>query len=222
MERKIILTADGSETIFIPELNECYHSRNGAITESIHIFIDAGYRCAAQNNAALNILEVGFGTGLNALLTLMETNADQRDVHYVGVEPFPPEQSMLSVLNYPSLIAMPHALEYFNEFHHTVSRKQITKYFSLSVCEEKIQEMELEKSFFHLIYFDAFAPAVCPELWSEPVFQKLWDSLKNDGILVTYSCKGEVKRALKSAGFSIEKLPGPPGKREFIRATKKG
>ncbi|HPB24234.1 MAG TPA: tRNA (5-methylaminomethyl-2-thiouridine)(34)-methyltransferase MnmD [Bacteroidales bacterium] len=221
MESKIIMTADGSQTIFIPELNECYHSRNGAITESAHIFINAGFRLAAQKNEALNILEVGFGTGLNALLTLIEANKTKRDVFYVGVEPDRVDKKMLTVLNYPLLMAIPNSSDYFYKIHNTTSQRQISDYFSLSVHEEKIQEIPLGNSFFHLVYFDAFAPAICPELWNVAVFQKLWNSLTNDGILVTYSCKGEVKRALKAVGFSIEKLPGPPGKREFIRATKK-
>lgn len=220
MESKIIITSDGSKTIFIPDLNECYHSKNGALAESLHIFIHAGYRFATENKVTLNILEVGFGTGLNALLTLIETNNDPREVNYLGVEPYRVDKKMLDNLNYPELTGVPEANYYFDEIHKTTSAKQITQNFILCVSEDKIEDIVLKKSFFDLVYFDAFAPDICPELWAPEIFQKIYESMKTGGALVTYSCKGDVKRALKSAGFSIVKLPGPPGKREFVRAKK--
>ncbi|HNW90762.1 MAG TPA: tRNA (5-methylaminomethyl-2-thiouridine)(34)-methyltransferase MnmD [Bacteroidales bacterium] len=220
MERKIIITSDGSKTIYIPELNECYHSKNGALAESLHIFINAGYRFAAEYKLTLNILEIGFGTGLNALLTLIEANNDPREVNYLGVEPYRVDKKMLDGLNYPELTGVPEANNFFEEIHKTTFANKITGHFTLSVSEDKIEDIVLTDSFFDLVYFDAFAPLLCPELWSPEVFQKIYKSMNTGGVLVTYSCKGDVKRALKSAGFSIEKLPGPVGKREFLRAVK--
>jgi len=220
VKREIILTADGSKTIFIPELNECYHSRNGALAESMHIFINAGYRYAAENKKSLNILEIGFGTGLNALLTLIETLKDKRVVDYLGIEPYRIEKQQLKELDYPELTGVPEANLYFEELHKTSSSNAVTENFTISVSAEKIEDISLKKSFYDLVYFDAFAPDVQRELWQPEIFEKIAVSMKKRGVLVTYSCKGDVKRALKAAGFSIEKLPGPPGKREFLRAVK--
>lgn len=220
MKKEIILTADGSKTIFIPELDECYHSKNGALAESMHIFINTGYRYAAENKKSLNILEIGFGTGLNALLTLIETLKDKCVVDYLGIEPYCLGKQQLEELDYPELTGVPGANLYFEELHKTSSANAVTENFTISVSEKKLEEINLEKSFFDLVYFDAFAPDVQPELWQPEIFDKMAASMKKCGILVTYSCKGDVKRALKAAGFSIEKLPGPPGKREFLRAVK--
>ena len=220
MKREIFLTADGSKTIFIPELNECYHSKNGALAESMHIFINAAYRYAAENKKSLNILEIGFGTGLNALLTLIETLKDKCVVNYLGIEPYRIGKQQLEELDYPELTGIPGANIYFQELHKTSSVNPVTEHFTLTVSEEKIEDITLQKSFFDLVYYDAFAPDVQPELWRSEIFDKIAASMKKNGVLVTYSCKGDVKRALKAAGFSIEKLPGPPGKREFLRAVK--
>jgi len=220
MRKEIIQTADGSKTIYIPELNECYHSKNGALAESMHIFINAGYRYAAESKEALNILEIGFGTGLNALLTLIETLRDKRFVNYHGVEPYRLAKHELDELNYPELTGVPGVTAYFEELHKTSSARPIIPNFTLSVSAAKIEDIPLKNSFYDLVYFDAFAPDVQPELWRPELFDKIAASVKKGGALVTYSCKGDVKRALKVAGFSIEKLPGPPGKREFLRAIK--
>ncbi|HNW70922.1 MAG TPA: tRNA (5-methylaminomethyl-2-thiouridine)(34)-methyltransferase MnmD [Bacteroidales bacterium] len=220
MKREIIQTADGSKTIFIPELNECYHSKNGALAESMHIFINAGYRYAAENKKTLNVLEIGFGTGLNALLTLIETLRDNRFINYHGIEPCRIGKQELDELGYPELTGVPGARVYYQELHKTRSENPITDCFTLSVSEEKIEDIALKKSFYDLVYFDAFAPAVQPELWRPEIFDKIAASIRIGGVLVTYSCKGDVKRALKIAGFSLKKLPGPPGKREFLRAVK--
>ena len=222
MESEIIITADGSHTIYIPELNECYHSKNGAMAESMHIFIEAGYRYVSKNKTSINILEVGFGTGLNALLTLFETLNDSYCVYYQGIEPYRVDKIKLDKLNYPELTGVLNALLYFEEIHNlkTEVPKKITADFSLLIVENKIEDVILKKSFFDLVYFDAFAPDINPELWKQQIFEKISASMKTGGVLVTYSCKGDVKRALKEAGFVIEKLPGPPGKREFLRAVK--
>lgn len=222
MKSEIIITADGSHTIYIPELNECYHSKNGALTESMHIFIEAGCRFAAKDKTSLNILEVGFGTGLNALLTLFETMDDSLKVFYQGVEPYRVDKKMLDILNYSELTGVSNAKLFFEDIHKTKTEipKKITDSFSLLICENKIEYIILKKSFFDLVYFDAFAPDINPEIWEQQVFEKISTSMKTGGVLVTYSCKGDVKRALKASGFGIEKLPGPPGKREFLRAIK--
>ncbi|MCK9611601.1 MAG: tRNA (5-methylaminomethyl-2-thiouridine)(34)-methyltransferase MnmD [Bacteroidales bacterium] len=221
MKSQIIITADGSHTLHIPELNECYHSRNGAIAESKHIFIDAGYRFLSWNKEHLNILEVGYGTGLNAFLTLIECEKDEKKVNYVAVEPYRIEEKILSKLNYPDITGSGHH-KMFAELHQSVSGviNQLSGNFEIVLIERKIEETQLQDNGYDLVYFDAFAPDVQPEMWTPEIFNKLYIAMKDGGILVTYSCKGDVKRALKSAGFTIEKLPGPLGKREFLRAKK--
>ncbi len=220
MERQVITTADGSKTILIPGLNESYHSRHGALTESRHIFIDAGYRYAAAGFSKLNILEVGFGTGLNALLSLLESQKDLREVYYLGVEPFPVSREMLDHLDYPGMFEDDDVQAFFEEIHGGGSSKKIGSHFTLDLITERLEDVKLEPSFFNLVYFDAFAPAVCPELWEAGIFNMIASSMVPGAVLVTYSCKGDVKRAMKAAGFAVEKLPGPPGKREFLRAVK--
>jgi len=220
MKSEVILTADGSRTLFIPGLNESYHSRNGALTESMHIFINAGYHYVSAGKDSLNILEVGLGTGLNALLTLIEAERDKKHINYLGVEPNRVESDKLEQLGYPELHSMPKAQDYFNKIHKTSSAEHITNNFTLTICSDKFEDINLDNSFFDLVYFDAFAPAVCPELWQPDIFLKISAFMKTGGVLVTYSCKGDVRRALQAAGLKVEKLPGPPGKREFLRTVK--
>ncbi|MEI6133183.1 MAG: tRNA (5-methylaminomethyl-2-thiouridine)(34)-methyltransferase MnmD [Bacillota bacterium] len=222
MRREVITTADGSSTIFLPELNECYHSTHGAINEAMHIFIDAGFRVMMNQKSKLHILEIGFGTGLNALLSLIESIKENKEVFYHGIEPFPVDKCELDQINYPELIAHPLSNALFEKLHTSVWEKPqaITPTFELLKVKQRIEDIHLSTDFFDLVYFDAFAPTVQPELWQKEIFQKIFLSMTNGGILVTYSCKGDVKRALKACGFNLEKLPGPIGKREFLRATK--
>ena len=222
LKREVIKTDDGSSTIFIPDLNECYHSTHGAINESMHIFIDAGFRRAIYDKTQINILEVGFGTGLNALLTVIESLEKAFSIFYQGIEPYPVYKSELDQINYPEKINNSQSQLLFEKIHQCEweTPQPNTVNFNLLKTQQKIEEVKLPDNSFDLVYFDAFAPTVQPDLWQTTIFEKIFRSMREGGILVTYSCKGDVKRAMKACGFVIEKLPGPTGKREFLRATK--
>jgi tRNA U34 5-methylaminomethyl-2-thiouridine-forming methyltransferase MnmC len=215
-------TTDGSHTLFVPELNEHYHSTNGALQESEIVFIQNGLHHVPACLKEINILEVGFGTGLNALLTVLEAKKQRRKMNYVAIEPFPVNAEILESLNFASIIGGTEASGYYKKLHEAgwVYPSFLSDYFIISKIQAKLEDISLRDQQFHLIYFDAFGPDVQPELWTEEIFTQLYKCLKPDGILVTYSCKGKVKRALKTAGFTIEKLPGPAGKREVLRAMK--
>lgn len=222
MDLELITTADGSSSIFVPELNEHYHSTFGAIAESQHIFIKAGFRSKATPSAEINILEVGFGTGLNAFLTFLETIPDQYKINYTSIEPNILGKAITDKLNYASILN-PSETHLFNRMHEAPWNEVVSfnSYFSLEKLKGNLENIQLPEKRFDLIYFDAFGPAVQPELWTEEVFKKIFEATAEGGILVTYSAKGSVRRALKAAGFSTEKLPGPTGKREITRAIKK-
>ncbi len=215
-------TADGSHTLFVPELNEHYHSTNGALQESELVFIHNGLHHLAVCLKEINVLEVGFGTGLNALLTVIEAKKQKRKINYVAIEPEPVNSGIIEKLNYASVIGNTEATGYFKKLHEAswIYPAFLSDYFIISKIQAKLEEITLRDEQFNLVFFDAFGPEVQPELWTEDIFTQLFRSLKPGGILVTYSCKGTVKRALKAAGFTIEKLPGPVGKREVLRATK--
>ncbi len=219
---QLVTSDDGSHTLFVPRLNEHYHSAHGAIQESRHIFIDAGLGKVALQQPYINLLEVGFGTGLNALLSCLEAERLSVSINYVTTEPFPLDKTVHSQLNYGERIAEPGVQDLFAKIHSAAWNLpvQITAHFTLNKIERTIQELKLSSALFHLVYFDAFSPEVQPEMWTEGIFEKLYDCLATGGVIVTYCCKGTVKRALKSSGFMIEKLPGPPGKRDILRATK--
>lgn len=219
---ELTTTADGSQTLFVPGLNEHYHSINGALQESELVFIQNGLLHLPQCLKEINLLEVGFGTGLNALLTTLEAKKQRRKINYVAIEPYPVDSELTENLNYPEVIGGTEAAGYFKKLHEAgwVYPAFLSDYFIISKIQARLEEIALQDAQFHLIYFDAFGPEVQPEMWTESVFEKLFKCLKPDGILVTYSCKGTVKRALKATGFTIEKLPGPAGKREVLRAIK--
>jgi len=222
--RELILqtTTDGSHTLYVPELNEHYHSTNGALQESEIVFIQNGLHHLPACLKEINILEVGFGTGLNALLTVLDAKKQRRKMNYVAIEPFPVIAEILENLNFASIIGSTESSGYFKKLHEAgwVYPSFLSDYFIISKIQAKLEDISLRDEQFHLIYFDAFGPDVQPELWTHEIFTQLYKCLKPDGILVTYSCKGTVKRALKTAGFTIEKLPGPAGKREVLRAMK--
>jgi tRNA U34 5-methylaminomethyl-2-thiouridine-forming methyltransferase MnmC len=219
---ELIITADGSHTLFLPELNESYHSRFGAVQESLHIFIRSGLMALPEDLMKINILEVGFGTGLNAILTLQFVLTNKKKIEYTAVEAYPLDKTVYEKLNYAHLPQMENVKDFFLPLHQVRDNEftAISANFSLKKIIKKIEECELPPAHFDLVYFDAFAPLVQPELWTEAVFHKIAASMRRGAILVTYSCKGSVKRALKETGFSIVKIPGPQGKREFLRATK--
>lgn len=238
MKRKIITTADGSKTIQIEEWNEHYHSVHGAINEANHVYIKHGLLFFftggisvtqskdsllpknPKSNTDINILEIGFGTGLNAFLTLIEAENKRININYVGVEKYPLETSELENLNYIELISKDHKVQ-FEKLHQTAweKKEQITCNFSLKK-ENKFFAEITNKNKFDIIYFDAFGSRVQPELWTEAIFKVMYEALKLNGILVTYSVKGTVKRALRASGFAVKRLEGPPGKRHMLRATK--
>ncbi|MEI6122807.1 MAG: tRNA (5-methylaminomethyl-2-thiouridine)(34)-methyltransferase MnmD [Bacteroidota bacterium] len=222
LKRQVIITNDGSSTIFVPQLNQCYHSTHGAINESQHIFIEAGFNKSLDQLYHINILEVGFGTGLNALLTLVENADSSQTVFYQGIEPHPVHKCELSQINYADKIPAKQTKGLFEKIHNALwdEKQPITGNFELLKTNNTIETVSLPNNFFHLVYFDAFAPTIQPELWKKEIFEKIFQAMSSHSILVTYSCKGDVKRALKASGFTIEKLPGPTGKREFIRAFK--
>jgi len=222
LKREIIITGDGSTTIFLPEWQECYHSTHGAVNESNHIFIEAGLNYVLSKKENIRILEIGFGTGLNAFLTLMNCLSSGKTIYYEGIEPYPLKDSEIASLNYPESTGFIGHQDLFNRIHLAEWERpcRIAPDFTLLKTKQKAEDIILPGSHFDLVYFDAFAPLVQPELWQKSVFEKLNKSMKPGGILVTYSSKGDVKRALKESGFKIEKLPGPKGKREFCRAEK--
>lgn len=222
MPIQIIITEDGSHTLFVREINEHYHSVHGAISESRHVFIEAGFNHIVVQNPKINLLEVGFGTGLNALLTCLAAQNMNVQVNYVGVEAYPLTEELIAGLNYSMMIHETEVEEIYRKIHaaNWVYPSYITERFLLNKIESKIEDISLANNMFHLIYFDAFAPDVQPELWSDAVFNKLFACLAPGGILVTYSSKGTVKQALRSAGFIVERLPGAKGKRHMLRARK--
>jgi tRNA U34 5-methylaminomethyl-2-thiouridine-forming methyltransferase MnmC len=211
-------------------LNQHYHSTFGAVQESQHIFIETGFRHFLENiyhghdsaREGLNILEVGFGTGLNALLTQAEAEKNGIMVNYAAIESLPLDESCWRLLNYPQLFDSPEHAHVFGKMHIAPWNKpvKISPFFSLYKIHGDLGAYIPETGEFDLIYFDAFGPDAQPELWTHQVFRNLCSGLAPGGILVTYSVKGAVVRALRSSGFSVEKLPGPPGKRHILRAVK--
>lgn len=223
MERKIIKTDDGSVTIHLPEWNEQYHSRHGAIQEARHVFLKMGLYHFLETyiTKELSILEIGFGTGLNAFLTLLESERLNIHINYTGVEAYPVPPEEVKLLNYPEASQAEEKKDLFLRLHEIEWEKSssISDSFSLMKMEKKFSEIE-ENSLYDLIYFDAFGARVQPELWTEEIFNIMFKALKQNGVLVTYAAKGSVRRAMIASGFKVQKLPGPPGKREMLRAVK--
>lgn len=217
-----VITADGSHTLYVPELKEHYHSTYGAISESLHVFIESGFRKVISEKDTLSILEVGFGTGLNAFLTWIEAEAEKKKVFYTSIESDPVEESVWSVLNYPDYFCSTDYRAVFRKLHYSDwDREEVISYFfTLLKLRMKIEDYHHPDKKFDLVYHDAFGPEVQPELWTKDILVKLFNSMAPDGILVTYSSKGSVRRTMKEAGFSVEKLPGPAGKRHITRAIK--
>ena len=220
MERTVILTADGSSTIHLSEWDENYHSKHGAIQEAKHVFIDSGL--TLFSNQEIQLLEIGFGTGLNCFITYLEAEKRNLTIHYTGVEAYPVSSEELKHLNYVTELKAQEQQAIFDVMHETNwgLENNITSNFYLTKHKQFFNEIT-DQNTYDLIYFDAFGARVQPELWTEEIFQIMYNSLKENGVLVTYSAKGSVRRALQTIGFLVEKLPGPPGKREMLRATKK-
>jgi tRNA U34 5-methylaminomethyl-2-thiouridine-forming methyltransferase MnmC len=219
LKRKIITTADGSKTIQIEDWNEQYHSIHGAVQEAYHVFIKHGL--SLFRDRQLSILEIGFGTGLNALITLVESEKLGLDIAYKGVEAYPVLPEELEQLNYSGALDAKDFEQHFFNMHQTSWEQSHPISANFSLIKQQIDFKEIsDVNLFDLIYFDAFGARVQPELWTEEVFAIMFKALKKDGVLVTYSAKGSVRRAMQAVGFVVERLPGPPGKREMLRALK--
>jgi len=219
LKREIIRTDDGSTTIHIKEWDECYHSKFGAIREAQHVFIKNGL--SLFENKTISILEIGFGTGLNAFITFLESKKLNQTIDYVGVEAYPVSAEEVLSMNYVQELNAENESSLFEKMHECNWEEQIAlrKDFWFMKRKQFFADIEdIEK--FDLIYFDAFGYNVQPELWSTAIFQKMYNALKPNGILVTYAARGVVKRNMKEVGFAVEKLEGPPGKREMFRARK--
>jgi tRNA U34 5-methylaminomethyl-2-thiouridine-forming methyltransferase MnmC len=221
LKREILITSDGSTTIDLPEWNEQYHSKHGAIQEAYHVFIDKGLG-QFNSQSRISVLEIGFGTGLNAFITYLEAKKRILKIDYVGVEAYPVLQEEILQLNYVAELKAKNEQAIFDKIHSLSWDKkyELSNYFSLIKRKQFFDEIEDEDTY-NLIYFDAFGARVQPELWTVEIFKKMYNALKQKGILVTYSAKGSVRRAMQEVGFVVERLPGPPGKREMLRAIKK-
>jgi tRNA U34 5-methylaminomethyl-2-thiouridine-forming methyltransferase MnmC len=213
-ERHITQSADGSTTLWVPGLDEHYHSIHGALTESQHVFIEAGLK--AIGTSTIRILEVGLGTALNARLTFDQAQQNGITITYDALEKFPLTKEEIEAVGFqgmskeaPFLTATPGAVT------------QITEQFTFRLLVEDVKNFEGEQGSYDLIYFDAFAPSAQPDLWTDAIFENMFRLLKPGGALVTYCAKGVVKRSMKAAGFEVEALPGPPRKREMTRAWKR-
>lgn len=228
LNRALKETADGSHTLFLPDWNEHYHSVHGALSESLHVFIQEGFDIVARHFAAggggvgksLKILEVGFGTGLNALLTMERAMMAGVRVQYLALEPYPLTAKEISELNLPDIVAGGKLADEFFRMHNAPFGEMtgVRQGFIFSKWRLRLQDAPLPPSVYHLVYHDAFAPEVQPELWGAEVFDKLYRAMAPGGVLTSYSAKGSVKRTLTDCGFSLSHPPGPSGKREMTRA----
>jgi tRNA U34 5-methylaminomethyl-2-thiouridine-forming methyltransferase MnmC len=219
LKREIIQTLDGSTTIHIAEWDECYHSKHGAIQEAQHVFIKNGLSLFPDRN--VSILEIGFGTGLNAFITFLESKKRNQSIDYVGVEAYPITVEEIVSMNYVEELNAVEQSSIFDTMHQSNWEEKIIldDDFTLTKRKQFFEEINDENKF-DLIYFDAFGYRVQPELWSTAIFEKMYNALKPNGVLVTYAARGVVKRSMIEVGFTVEKLAGPPGKREMFRATK--
>ena len=220
MKREVITTADGSRTIFIPEMEENYHSGHGALQEALHVFIKNGLS-DLMDQKEITVFEMGFGTGLNAFLSLLEAEKVGVKVKYSGIEAFPVVVEMALEMDYPGMVGGE-----FRELFELMHRSSwgefhdLTNNFSFRKIHAKIEDHSTESDLYDIIYYDAFGPRAQQAMWEPVILQKMYDMLKPGGFLVTYCAKGQVKRDLRSLGFEVQALPGPPGKREMTRALK--
>jgi len=217
---RIINTSDGSHTIYLPEIDEQYHSVNGAITESNYVYIDKGYNFHVSKNPT--VFEVGFGTGLNCLLTALQAKQDKRPTLYISIEKYPLQKNIIGQLNFGRLISEDARIIFENI--HTCKWNEvvhISEYFNLFKIKGDLIDINLTQSEnCDVIYFDAFGPDKQPEMWTPLIFNKIYSVTSPKGVLVTYSAKGEVRRQLAASGFEMERLPGPPGKIQMLRGIK--
>jgi tRNA U34 5-methylaminomethyl-2-thiouridine-forming methyltransferase MnmC len=221
-ETELIETADGSHTLKLKGIDEQYHSIKGALQESNHVFLQNGFKALTSSSDSVKILEIGSGTGLNALITAREAIINQRQIiFYDAIEPYPVAFELLHKLNYPKLFEENWIKTVFQQIHSAGADTflEVEKHFFIRNIRQKIEEANIGNDY-DLVYFDAFGPDTQPELWTQQIFDLIASKMKPNAILVTYCVKGSVRRAMKSAGFDVQKLPGPPGKREISRATR--
>ena len=218
MDRALLVTKDGSHTVIMPSLNVTYHSMHGAVQESKHVFIDAGlnYQWSVKNDPTISVLEVGFGTGLNALLTCSEAASRQRKISYTALEPYPLTAEITKGLNYED------ASGYLAMIHNAVwgAAVNIHEYFRLTKLKISLAEADAEGKY-DLVYFDAFDPGTQPAIWSAESFEKIYSMMKPGGVLTTYCSKSHVRKTMMSVGFKVTKIQGPRGKREMVRAERR-
>jgi len=219
LKREIITTDDGSVTIYLPEMQETYHSKFGAIQEANHVFIQNGLHL--KQGQPIAVLEIGFGTGLNAFITFLESVKSNHVINYTGVEAYPVEPQHSALLNYVTQMEATHYLDAFNRMHSSPWNAEIAlnDNFKLTKRKQFFEDID-DVNAYDLIYFDAFGYPSQPHLWSEAIFAKMYAALRPGGILVTYACRSVIKNNMKAVGFTTTKLPGPPGKREMLRAVK--
>ncbi len=218
LKRELQLTSDGSHTLYMPDMDEHYHSVNGAIQESEHVFIEAGLHRLSKKE--IRVLEIGFGTGLNAFLTLLDSMQTDVNITYYSMELYPLDTALVQNLNYGKVLCAGEE-DLFMALHEAPWNQSasITPNFTLHKMKGDCNQAELPEEI-DLVYFDAFAPDKQPEMWNQELFNKLYFRMNAGGILTTYCAKGAVRRTMKESGFSVERIPGPPGKREMLRATK--
>lgn len=224
-EVKVIRTEDGSSSLFLPELNETYHSHHGALGESLHVFIRMGldhWLSEHPELKSLQIFEVGFGTGLNALLAYEVAEKRGIQIHYTTLEPFPLAENTVAALNYGSMLADGAYAEVFQQLHAAAwgVPVKIGGYFEILKYQQKLEEFVPTVAGYDLVFFDAFAPSKQAELWEKELLARVADGMAPGGVFTTYCAKGQLKRDLKALGLKMETLPGAPGKKEMVRAIK--
>jgi tRNA U34 5-methylaminomethyl-2-thiouridine-forming methyltransferase MnmC len=215
---EVRLTADGSKTLYLPHLDETYHSSHGAIQESVHVFIEHGLTYVSQQTESITVFEMGFGTGLNALLTALWAQKHQRTIQYIGVELHPISEDLWRQMEF---VQVETEIDLYTKIMSSEWEEfqEINPYFELKKIEKDVLQLELQEQV-DLIYYDAFGPRAQSEMWEIPVLTKMYELLKPGGVFVTYCAQGQMKRNLKALGFELSELPGPPGKRVMTRATK--
>lgn len=224
-EVKVIRTEDGSSSLFLPELNETYHSHHGALGESLHVFIRMGlehWLSSHPEAASLRIFEVGFGTGLNALLAYEAAEKLAVHIQYTTLEPFPLGNETVAALNYGSMLAEGVFAEAFQQLHTAAwgEPEKIGDHFELLKYQSRLEDFMPLPAAYDLVFFDAFAPSKQAELWEKALLEKVANGMAPAAVFTTYCAKGQLKRDLKALGLQVETLPGAPGKKEMVRATR--
>lgn len=219
MKKEVVVTGDGSKTIHMPELNESYHSTHGALQEAEHVFLKFGL--SQLDKSEIDVFELGFGTGLNSILAYRFAEQNNVKINYVGVEAYPVAKEMLDALEYADLLSEDER-EVFNKMHEVTwgAEVRLSEFFMFQKIEQKVEDYLAEPNAFDIVFFDAFGPRTQGALWKPEILSKMSTMLREKGVLTTYCAQGQFRRDLKSVGFNVTKVPGPPGKREMTVAFK--